>query len=172
GRTRRAPFRVPHRLRPAHAARCARLLRDGGDGGHLPRPRRPARGPHRQQLHQRVARPAAPAGVRRQARRQRAGADRGQPLRGERAANAPAARLHPLRRQGRGPVRCDSVEPGRMRPARAARVAGRVRMRGPCGARRRRPPHRGRRGAAGELRPHARPAALFPRPLPPLAFRL
>ena len=52
---------ISQRARSAHAARRARLLRDRGDGGHLPRRRRRAGRADGQQLHLGLARPAAAA---------------------------------------------------------------------------------------------------------------
>ena len=69
--------RVSIRLRSAHPARRARLLRDRCDGGHLPRPARAAGRPDREQLHLLEPRPAAVAGLRCQGRGQRRPAERG-----------------------------------------------------------------------------------------------
>ena len=148
--------RISHRIGPAHAARCARLLRDRRDGRHL--------------LRRATAQPVGLTAnsftsvsldpplllvCLAQGSGERRGADRGRAFRGQRAADRPAAGVDPLFDPRRGPLRQQRLVAGRIRRAGAAGIAGRVRMRAPRGARRRRPSHPGRPGAQGELRPAA-----------------
>ena len=63
--------RVSHRLGPADPARCARLLRDRGDGGHLSGRRGRPIGLTANSFHLAEPRSAVAAGLRRQGRRQR-----------------------------------------------------------------------------------------------------
>ena len=165
--------RISKRARSADPARCARLLRDRGHGRHLRRRRGAARGADGQQLHLGLAGSAAAARLPAQEGGERAGADGCVPFRDQRAADRAAAGLDHLldarSRTGSG-----------ARPGRAARRARRSsRSRSACSnasASRSMTAATTTSWSARSSRrastPALDPAALLPRPLPPVALRL